>query len=708
MNNLYQNNIAPYLAKRMQDNAQWYQKMGHIDNFKFSGADETIFYLIYFVINHLLHDGHTVLLLNKHNNMDNDNKNIIHDKCNKLSSWQFSVLSPVMVIIWDKAGQDFNFDEIFVQIDELSDDKTALNHYIHHIQNNLKERYHQQSIISKNHNHQQDEQTLRQLSEMMIHLLRFYYLTSITCNQDLDKFIKLLYTNPFFVHGNDERLDKVVVFYHDDATLYLWLGRSYRAERELLSAIHEIRNSPIHTLNLPINPSLNLEQQQAIRQVASEPFSIITGGPGTGKTFTVAQIVLALHHALLDMGNELSLALVAPTGKASQRMAESLQNALKDSQTDIILPEPMTIHRLLGIGMSGMPRYHTSNPLPHELIIVDEASMLGTELARHLLCAIKRGARVILLGDAHQLSAVDAGAVLADLCCIPSLMATRTHLIKSNRFSKDSGIGRLAELINQKDDIEFDKLTTLICQDSHLSWTDIEFLKAQSLFLQQQFYKNIADEYMVCDGFFALTKTLKKHFATYDDDEKQKQLQALNECFNQYRILNASHIGNCGDELMNDFIESLHRDYLKLPITKSPWYHGRPVMILKNRYDLGLFNGDIGICLQSGRQSHELSVYFGDTVKGLPINLLDGDIATTAYAMTVHKSQGSEFEKVAVVFCDDNERLLSKELIYTAITRARSKVAIYSTKQALLKAVNTPTIRQTGLLVHDDIKKQGD
>ena len=159
---------------------------------------------------------------------------------------------------------------------------------------------------------------------------------------------------------------------------------------------------------------------------------------------------------------------------------------------------------------------------------------------------------------------------------------------------------------------------------------------------------------------------------------------------------------------MNNFIESLHRDYLKLPITKSPWYHGRPVMILKNRYDLGLFNGDIGICLQSGRQSHELAVYFGDTVKGLPINLLDGDIATTAYAMTVHKSQGSEFEKVAVVFCDDNERLLSKELIYTAITRARSKVAIYSTKQALLKAVNTPTIRQTGLLVHDDIKKQGD
>lgn len=130
-------------------------------------------------------------------------------------------------------------------------------------------------------------------------------------------------------------------------------------------------------------------------------------------------------------------------------MAESLQNALSDSQTNITLPEPMTIHRLLGIGMSGMPRYHASNPLPYELIVVDEASMLGTELARHLLCAVKRGARIILLGDAHQLSAVDAGAVLADLCRIPSLMTTRTHLVVSNRFSKDSGIGRLAQLINQ-------------------------------------------------------------------------------------------------------------------------------------------------------------------------------------------------------------------------------------------------------------------
>lgn len=703
MNAPYQNNIAKYLTRRMQDNARWYHETGRIDNFVFNTADETIFCLIYFVISQLLHDGHTVLLLNKHDNISN-NKNTTHGK---LNSWQLSVLHPIMSLISDKVGDELDFNDIFGRIDELSNDKTALTHYIYHTQHNLKERYYQCSVITKSHSHQQDEQIIAQLDDLMIYALRFYYVTSITLGRDLDAFVRRLHTNPFFVYGDDERSDRAVVFYHDDDTLYLWLGRSYQAERELLLAIHEIRHSPIYALDLPINPSLNLKQQQAIKQVASEPFSIITGGPGTGKTFTVAQIVLALHHALSDVGTELSLALVAPTGKASQRMSESLQHALC-SQSHIVLPEPMTIHRLLGIGMNGMPRYHASNPLPYELIVVDEASMLGTELARHLLCAVKHGARIILLGDAHQLSAVDAGAVLADLCRIPSLMATRTHLVVSNRFSKDSGIGRLAELVNQPDNITFDKFITLIYQESHLSWTDITFLTTQPSFLRQQFYKSIADEYMAPNGFFALTKILKKQFVTYGDDEKQKQLQELNKMFNQYRILTASHIGSCGDELINNFIESLHRDYLKLPTVKSPWYHGRPVMILKNRYDLGLFNGDIGICLQNGKRGHELSVHFGNSVKGVPINLLDGDITTTAYAMTVHKSQGSEFEKVAVVFNDDSERLLSKELIYTAITRAKSKVAIYSTKQALLQAVNTPTIRQTGLLVHNDIKSRAD
>ena len=192
--------------------------------------------------------------------------------------------------------------------------------------------------------------------------------------------------------------------------------------------------------------------------------------------------------------------------------------------------------------------------------------------------------------------------------------------------------------------------------------------------------------------------TLDTTATTLSNDEKDKQVKQLNHIFNQYRILTASHLSLCGDEAINTYITSYHKEYLKIQHINSDWYHGRPVMVLKNRYDLGLFNGDIGICLQSGERGNQLSVYFdGETVKSFSISMLDGDIVATAYAMTIHKSQGSEFNTVAVAFDDDNQRLLSKELVYTAITRAKQCVYLYSTSPALLTAINTPTIRQTGL-----------
>lgn len=134
----------------------------------------------------------------------------------------------------------------------------------------------------------------------------------------------------------------------------------------------------------------------------------------------------------------------------------------------------------------------------------------------------------------------------------------------------------------------------------------------------------------------------------------------------------------------------------------TDWYHGRPVMILKNRYDLGLFNGDIGICLQYGKRANELAVFFyGEHIKHFPVSMLTGDMVSTAYAMTIHKSQGSEFAKVAVVCHDVNERLLSKELLYTAITRAKTQVDLYATPKALSYSVNRPTNRLTGLNLHE-------
>ena len=169
--------------------------------------------------------------------------------------------------------------------------------------------------------------------------------------------------------------------------------------------------------------------------------------------------------------------------------------------------------------------------------------------------------------------------------------------------------------------------------------------------------------------------------------------------FNRFRILTAGHNGEWGDHNINDYLTRWHMTQLKLPLGKSPWFHGRPVMVLQNNYELGLFNGDIGICLQTQQKGEgsRLEVFFENKTQGIAVNLLNDELIATAYAMTIHKSQGSEFDHIAITFDNSNSRLLSKELIYTAVTRAKQKVSIYSTKRALQKAVQTPTQRYTGL-----------
>lgn len=164
---------------------------------------------------------------------------------------------------------------------------------------------------------------------------------------------------------------------------------------------------------------------------------------------------------------------------------------------------------------------------------------------------------------------------------------------------------------------------------------------------------------------------------------------------NQFRVLTAGHHGRCGDHKINSYLSEQHKTQLKLPLSKSPWYHGRPVMVLQNNYELGLFNGDIGICLQT--EKGRLQVFFENRKQGININMLSDEMIATAYAMTIHKSQGSEFDHVAISFDDNNARLLSQELIYTAVTRAKKQVSIFSTASAFTRALSTPTMRQTGL-----------
>lgn len=682
--------ISNYLIKRTISHHKLYHQKRQIDGgFDMTVMAQTLFELLYLMVCQALSEGHTLIILTHH--------------------WQSTIILTIKEYINQALEFEFDIDGIFLTIDTLVTDNLALKSYIAQAINELNHAYRHYELSQNtafNKNDAERELFLQNISAILLNLLRFYYYTKHKTDGSLQTLTKMLDGHCFFNHQGS--LDRPIIWQYrqDHECIYLWLNRIYHAELALLSGLYRAYKTPIHQIDVPkMDNGLNNEQQTAVRAIIEHSICLITGGPGTGKTFTIAHAVMAL-----SSGTPLKLALVAPTGKASQRMKESLQNILKDSQLQ--LPEPMTIHRLLGIGVDGVARHHKERPLAFDLIIVDEASMMGVELASQLINAIKAGSRLVLLGDTHQLFAVEAGSVLSDCCELPIMKNRRVHLTQSRRFDKNSGIGKLASFINTADIKHKNQLIEFINNHQDVDYHYIGEFDKKNI---AQFYDKIAKPYLDehnSDNYFTLTKKSKSRFYLLSEEQKKHHLQLLYDVFNRYRILCASHLGVWGDDAINHHIKNQHQQYLKVPpkVAKySDWYHGRPIMILKNRYDLGLFNGDIGICLQNGKKANELFVFFyGETIKSFPISMLTGDMLSTAYAMTIHKSQGSEFLAVAVVCHDSNARLLSKELLYTAITRAKEQVALYATPSALSLAVNRPTIRQTGLTLHDGVGRLTD
>ena len=552
-------------------------------------------------------------------------------------------------------------------------------------------------------------------------------------NTNLASFVQLIYQQTLFIDVNvnsttinDEyknslsKINKPIIYKitkkqnnnKPKVSLTFWLHRSWQAEFNLAQRVSSILNQKIKPLEILMPENLKKQQVAAINVANNNAFSIITGGPGTGKTYTVAQLVIALQQAAERGGDEhkhirfstdsASLALAAPTGKAAQRMQESLQAALDAANVQLQLQEAKTIHRLLGIGRTGRPRYDAKNPLGEDIIIVDEASMLGVELANHLVSAVKPGARLILLGDANQLAAVDAGAVLADLCRIPLLKHIHAELTESQRFSADSGIGKLAYQINQAE-TDTQAIWQLLKQDAALSFQYINTIQVEGI-IDNKIKNSLSNNKIISKltlnyhTYINKIKSLLENPIEKSMPESIKStIASLTQTFNQFRILSAGHNGEWGDHYINNHLTQWHLAELKLPLGQNTWFHGRPVMVLQNNYELGLFNGDIGFCLQTTDERSRLEVFFENKTQGIAVNLLNEEVIATAYAMTIHKSQGSEFEHVAITFDNSHARLLSKELIYTAVTRAKKQVSIYSTKHAFEKAVQTPTERHTGL-----------
>ncbi len=465
----------------------------------------------------------------------------------------------------------------------------------------------------------------------------------------------------------------VVLPLHIDQYNHLYLRRYWDYEQRLIAKLCTMQKSasPISNLDELLDAffekSTKIDwQREAAKCSVNQNFTIITGGPGTGKTTTIVKILILLQQINTD--KPLHIALAAPTGKAAMRLQESITNSkatlkceqfLKDT-----LPETVTtIHRLLGANPpSPYFRYNEKNLLPYDLIVIDEASMIDLAMMSKLVTAIKPSARLILLGDKEQLASVESGTVLADLT--QALPENTIELKHTYRFKDE--IKAFAQAINQKDAVQAWELT-------------------------QQ--KNTVIEHLDDDY---LTYLANQHTIYFELIKTRADFKEIYAAFNKFQILCAHREGKNSVSDLNYRLEKILRDrkYINL---SSTWYIGRPVMITENNATLQLYNGDIGLCLYD--ENNEVKVFFprpdGSFQGYSPARLPHCE---TVFAMTIHKSQGSEFEEVCVCLPEYMQTILTKELLYTGITRAKERIKLVTTEAIFTATVQASVTRVTGLV----------
>ena len=491
----------------------------------------------------------------------------------------------------------------------------------------------------------------------------------------------------------------------DDCRLYLaryWLYEKDLAE-DLLARAGEVDEVDRERLRADLDRLFahNAEQPDWQRSAAATAvlrrLCVISGGPGTGKTSTVVRILAGLQS---QAEGRLRIALAAPTGKAAARMQESIRAqkanlSFPQAVLDAIPESASTLHRLLGSRPDSVYfRHDHDNPLAVDVVVVDEASMIDLALMAKLLQAVPAHARLILLGDKDQLCAVEAGAVFGDLCAgrgySPSfrerlrqvagvdveegvegasrLSDSITFLTRSHRFGGDSGIGELAQLTNRGEAVGAAELLRS-GRFSDIVWRPETVAAGELLARTEEGYR----------AYFAAVE------AGLPDGE-------VLAAFHRFRVLTAHREGTAGATMFNRLFDERLRERMRIA---AHWYPGRPVMITRNDYGLKLFNGDVGICLP---KAGELRVCFEDA-DGRIRSLAPGRLPEheTAYAMTVHKSQGSEFDEVVFLLPEPESPILNRPLIYTAITRAKRRVEIWGGEQSLATGIGKLPERTSGL-----------
>ncbi|NNL41625.1 MAG: exodeoxyribonuclease V subunit alpha [Desulfobacterales bacterium] len=482
-------------------------------------------------------------------------------------------------------------------------------------------------------------------------------------------------------------------------------------------------------------------QKIASITAAIKNFCVISGGPGTGKTYTSAKILAILLEQ--EHSEPLRIFLCAPTGKAAAKLSESIKKTKQelncsDAVKRLIPLETYTIHRMLQT-IPGSPyfRYHSENLLPADVVLVDEASMVDLALMSKMISSIPMTARLILMGDRNQLASVESGSVFGDICDPNGMQMFSTEysktleiitgqklepelehkqenepenkpknkptnkptnkiaplitnftkgqglpdcivvLKKSLRFSETSNIGELTQAVNNG---EWEEILPLLKKKGtpQIKW-------------QQP--KDLKDTYNVIG---------KKIIQGYSEYLKENDpLKAL-EQFNNFKLLCALKLGPLGVYGLSRLAEEVLKKEKLILMDMSdvyPWYRGRPVLITKNDYSLGLFNGDMGITMPDPKQGGKnLYVFFPEAsggVKRYPTHKINEH--ETAYAITVHKSQGSEFDHLCLVLPDKDYLVLTRELVYTGITRARKSLMILGNEHVLKAAVSRSIDRTSGL-----------
>ena len=465
------------------------------------------------------------------------------------------------------------------------------------------------------------------------------------------------------------------VLHLDDGLLYLdryWIEECRVAE-DVLALAGARRSGSVPDINR-LFPDSFAEQRGAAQLALSRALTVLTGGPGTGKTTTVARLLALLaEQAELDGKPRLRIALAAPTGKAAARLLEAVQLevdalALADRERLPALAAT-TLHRLLGSrpDTSSRFRHNRENRLPHDVIVVDETSMVSLTMMARLLEAVRPDSRLLLVGDPDQLASVEAGAVLADLvegltAVVDSPVAT---LVTPHRFGES--IGALADAIRDGDADA--AVRVLAAGGEHIEWVDVH------------------------QPAEVLRKVLVPHALRLREAAVLGDADAALKTLEQHRLLCAHRRGPYGVAYWNRQVERWLSEQTDMPLW-ADWYVGRPVLVTANDYGLGLYNGDTGVAvMRDGGLRAAMATSAG------PVQFATGRLADveTMHAMTIHKSQGSQAVEITVLLPPTDSRLLTRELLYTAVTRAREKVRLVGSADQLRAAVTRRAIRATGL-----------